>query len=166
MTYGLETIGSAVATYVEPLTSYRSVALELVGDNRPVDFGLPGCGLSTMWGNAELTSPSPSTLFRWVTRFAAGAAAWWPPIVALTQEHLAHALVLPEIPAYLTLKARTPTKREQLVTTWALLWVLFLLTGLCREQVHVWPFTMLRAEKRPPCMDPTGWFVGASRAPP
>lgn len=166
MTYGLETIGSAVATYAEPATSYRSVALKMVGENRPADFGLPGCGLSTMWGSEKLTSPSPSTVFRWVSRFSFGAAAWWPMIAALTQERLAHALVLPLTPPYLTLKARTPIKREQLVTTWALLWVLFLLTGLRQEPVHAWPFTMLRAEKQPPSLDPTGWFVDTSRAPP
>lgn len=166
LTYALETIGSAVATYEEPSTSYRSVALELVGDNRPADFGLPGCGLSTMWGSDKLASPSPSTVFRWVARFSGGATAWWPLIAALTQERLAHALVLPVAPVYLALKARTPTKREQLVTTWALLWVLFLLTSLRREQVHTWPFTMLRAEKRPPRLDPTGWFVGGCRTPP
>ena len=166
LTYALETIGSAVATYAEPVTSYRSVALELVGDYRPADFGLPGCGLSTMWGSGTFTSPSPSTVFRWVARFSAGASAWWPPIVANTQARLAHALVLPVAPAFLTTKARTPTKREQLATTWTLLWVLFLLTSLHQEQVHTWPFTMLRAEKRPPRLDPTGWFVGTCRAPP
>lgn len=119
-----------------------------------------------MWGSDKLASPSPSTVFRWVARFSGGATAWWPLIAALTQERLAHALVLPVAPVYLALKARTPTKREQLVTTWALLWVLFLLTSLRREQVHTWPFTMLRAEKRPPRLDPTGWFVGGCRTPP
>lgn len=166
LTYALETVGSAVVTYLEPKASYRSVALELAGDNRPADFGLTGCGLSTMWGSGTLTSPSPSTVFRWVTQFAAGAAAWWPPIAALTQERLAHALVLPQAPAFLTRKALTPAKCEQLATTWALLWVLFLLTGLHGDPVRAWPFTMLRAEKRPPRLDPTGWFAGACRAPP
>lgn len=166
LTYALETIGAAVTTYAEPGTSYRSVALELVGDHRPADFGLAGCGLSTMWGGGALASPSPSTVFRWVARFAAGAAAWWPPIAALTQERLAHALVLPVAPAFLNGKARTPAKREQLATTWALLWVLFLLTGLRQEQVHTWSFTMQRADKPPSGLDHTGWFVRSSRAPP
>jgi len=166
LTYALETIGSAVASYAEPATSYRSVALELVGDNRPVSFGLLGCGLSTMWGGGALTSPSPSTVFRWVARFAAGAATWWPPIAAQTQERLAHALVLPVAPAFLGSKARTPAKREQLTTTWALLWVLFLLTGLRGDQVSTWPFTMLGASKRPSRLDHTGWFMSSSRAPP
>ncbi|HEY9855443.1 MAG TPA: hypothetical protein V6D05_06885 [Stenomitos sp.] len=79
---------------------------------------------------------------------------------ALTQERLAHALVLPMAPAYLALKARTPTKHEQLATTWALLRVLFLLTGLHQEQVRTRPLSMLRAEKRPSRLNPTGWSVG------
>lgn len=166
LTYSLETVGSAVATYEKPATSYRSVALALVGANRPPDFGLQGCGLSTMWGSGAFNSPSPSTVFRWVARFALGAAAWWPPIVAQTQERLAHALVLPDLPTFFACKARTPAKRQQLATTWTLLWVLFLLTSLRGDPVQAWPFTMLRAEKRAPRLDSTGWFVGVSRAPP
>lgn len=166
LTYALETIGSAVATYAEPATSYRSVALGLVGDHLPTDFGLQGCGLSTMWGSGALTSPSPSTVFRWVARFAAGASVWWPPIVALTQECLAHALVLPDLPTFFARKARTPAKRQQLVTTWMLLWVLFLLTSLADEPVRTWPFTLLKAVKRPSCLEPTGWFARPGRAPP
>lgn len=166
LTYALETIGSAVSTYEEPATSYRSVALKLVGDNRPADFGLTGCGLSTMWGSVKLASPSPSTVFRWVARFVAGAAAWWPPIAAQTQDLLEHAIVLPVAPAYLASKARTPTKREQLATTWTLLWVLFLLTSMRGDPVRNWPFTMLQAERRSPRLDSTGWFVLPCRAPP
>lgn len=160
-TYSAETIGAAVQRYAEPATSYRGVALE-VGQVQIPD----GLSRSTIWGNLALPSPAPSTIFRWMARFAAGALAWWPLIVAAIHERLLQPVPVPDRPAHLAIKARTPAKREQLVTAWFLLHALYMLTSLGGESPRRWPYTLLRADTRPPSLDPTGWFARPARAPP
>lgn len=160
-TYSLETIGTALSTYMEPGASYRTTAMAIGGVEVPL-----GLTRTTLWGNVTLPSPMPSTVFRWVARFAAGAATWWPEIAASTQERLSHALTLPAHPRHLAVKARTPAKERQIVTAWFLVSVLYLLTGLLGEPARFWPRTLLHAERRPPCLDHTGWFARPGRAPP
>lgn len=160
-TYSVETIGAAVQGYAEPAASYRSTALA-VGRVRIPE----GLSRSTVWGNVNLASPAPSTIFRWVTRFCAGARPWWPLILAMTQERLSQPISLPLCPALVAHKARTEGKQEQLRTAWPLLFVLYLLTSMGGEPARRWPYTLLRAERRPPSLDPTGWFASPARAPP
>ena len=147
--------------YVEPEASYRSTALDIG------EVAIPaGLSRSTIWGNAPLASPSPSTIFRWVARFAAGASAWWPLIVAAAQEQLAQPIFLADQPAYLARKARIPGKPEQLAMAWSLLYVLFLLTSLGGQPPRRWPYDLLRAAKCPSSLDYTRWFAKPARAPP
>lgn len=160
-TYSVETIGAAVQSYAEPRTSYRSVALEI--GQVQIPEGLSG---STIWGNVKLASPVPGTIFRWVARFGTGAKAWWPLISAATQERLSQPFSLPTRPDPLALKARTAGKREQLEIIGSLLFILYLLTSLGGQPPGRWPYTLLRATRRPPSLDPTGWFALPARAPP
>lgn len=161
VTYTVETVATAVHTYLEPAASYRSVAAAMLSG------GLPeGLTRSTLWGNAKLSSPAPSTVFRWVARFAAGAEAWWPPVAASTQDRLPHPLTVTPAPAYLVPKARTVPKHQALATACVLLGVLLLLTSLLGEPARRWPYTLFGVWKFPPPLDRTRWFARPPRAPP
>lgn len=162
MQYSVETVGEAISAYLEADESYRTVAFDFVDSELR-----QGMTPSTIfWGTEGLRSPFPTTIFRWMMRFGAGAKAWWPEIAAAAQERLSHPLTVPERPRHLGAKAKTEAKHEQLVTAWYLLALLFLFAGLLEMPVSRWSYALLRAPRRPAHLDRTGWFVLPVRAPP
>ncbi len=162
MQYSVETVGEAISGYLDAGRSYQTVAFDFVAPELR-----QGMTHSTIfWGAEGLRSPFPTTIFRWMARFGAGTKAWWPEIAAATQERLSHPLPVPERPRHLRAKAKTEAKREQLVTAWYLLALLFLFAGLLEMPASRWPYALLRAPRRPACLDRTGWFALAVRAPP
>ncbi len=159
--YSVETVGSAIASYREPDTSYRSVAFDLVGESVP-----PSLTQTTIWGNAKLRSPYPSSVFRWVERFAAGARPRWPAILAWGTELTAQPIQIPPAPVHLARKARNPAKQDRLIGAWFLLYLLTLLTGWRGEPARRWPYLLLQLLDTASCLDHTGWFTLPARGPP
>ena len=158
--HGLDTIQQTLGAYLGSAVSYRQVALSWSSAGVPA-----GERVSTCWGSPAAPSPTPSSIWRWVHRFARGAAAWWSAVVPVLQAQLSHALVVPPCPDYLTAKARTPRKAQQLGQAWHLLYVLGLLLALRGRPLARWPQFLLHHPGLPP-RDHSRWFVVASRAPP
>ncbi len=162
MQYSVETVAEAISDYLEAGASYRTVAFDFVAPELR-----QGMTPSTIfWGPEGLRSPFPTTIFRWMSRFGAGAKAWWPEIAAAAQERLSHPLAVPERPRHLYAKTKSEARHEQLVAAWYLLTVLYLFAGLLEMPVSRWPYALLRAPRRPTGLDRTGWFALPARAPP
>lgn len=159
--HSLETIGQAVQDYLATPQSYRQVALSLAPAALPA-----GESPSTCWSGPAAPAPVPSTVFRWVDRFSQGALAWWVILAGLTQDRLAHPLVVPPAPPALPGKARTPGKAKRLVQGWYLLWLLRLLLTVLEFSTWRWPQALLHAPRRPLHLDHTGWFLCLRGVPP
>lgn len=159
--HGTDTIRSAIETYVTVPGSYRGVALDLSGQNPPT-----GETRSVVWGSPAAPSPTPSTLFRWVARFAALAGMWWPLIAGDLQRRLESALRPPDIPASLPLKARTEAKRRQLQEAWYLLWALKAMLTVLERPKTTWPQALTFASRLPQGLEGTSWLPHPPSAPP
>lgn len=161
MQYSLDTIGAAIEAYQVPEASYRSVALDISGCTLPSELTLSG-----FFGGVEAPPLGPGHVFRWMARFSAGAADWWAPIAAQTQDRLTHALSPPAAPKSIAAKGRSPAKREDITNAWMLLWVLRFLLDLLGRRTVQWPYALLHSSRRTPLLDHTGWFAVRLRAPP
>lgn len=169
--YSLDSIGAGVQWYVrpgiegpgseEPRTSYRTVVLKILGETVPAGLFLTG-----YLGGVEAPPLGPSHIFRWVTRFSAGAEQWWPVAAAETQAQLDHALSTPSAPESIEAKGRSPEKSQNLARAWMLLWVLRFLLTLLGRPTNSWPYALLHLGRRPRLLDHTGWFAMPARAPP
>lgn len=150
MQHSLDTIAPTIESYVTTADSYRQVAAR-------------GLGVaSSDWGTPDAPEPAPSTICRWVHRFALGAQVWWP-IVAREVQARRQAAIRPLDAPDMTAKARTSPRRSDLQAAWYLLWLLGLLLELLQQPQSRWPQALLLAAHRPANLDHTGWFV---RAPP
>lgn len=159
--HSLETVGRAVQGYLATPQSYRQVALSLAPAVLPA-----GERPSTCWSGPAAPAPAPSTVFRWLERFSQGALAWWVVLAGLTQDRLAHPLVVPPAPPALPGKTRTPGKAKRLVQGWYLLWLLRLLLAVLGVSARRWPQALLHAPRRPLHLDHTGWFPCLRGVPP
>lgn len=155
--HSLDTIQLTIAQYLGGASSYRQVALSWSSTSLPA-----GETVSTCWGAASAPQPTPSTIWRWVARFARGAAAWWLVLVGQVQARLGTALVVPLLPDFLPAKARTPSKARQLGQAWHLLYLLSVLLALLGRPLAGWPQLLLH-HPGPPPRDRSHWFA---RAPP
>jgi len=159
--HGTETIRLAIDRYVTTAGSYRRVALELA-DREPPE----GESLSVVWGSPAAPSPTPSTLFRWVVRFATCAARWWSLVADELQRRLDCALRPPPITPHVPSKARTDSKRQRLQEAWYLLWALKALLSVLGHPTNAWPRLLVVAPRRPPGIDASHWLARPSWAPP
>ena len=156
---------AACETYLEAAASYRQTALTIAARAVPEHERL-----STCWGGAEAPSLTPSTVFRWVDRFARGAGAWWITLAAEAQARATEALRPQASPNHLPAKARSAAKARALNTAWHLLallrWLLARLALASRE----WPHLLVFAPRKPRHCDHSGWFISAragdKRVPP
>lgn len=155
--HSLDTIAQAIGRYLTSTASYRAVALSWSSTGLPA-----GETITTVWGTPAAPSPTPSTIWRWVERFARGALGWWLALVGLVQARLGHALVVPPAPPVLAAKARTPAKARRLGQGWHLLYLLGLLLALLGRTLDRWPQLLLH-HPHPPQLDHSHWFI---RAPP
>ena len=158
--HSLETIQVSIWHYLRGPASYRQVALSWSSARLPA--GETG---TLCWGSPVAPSPTPSSIWRWVHRFAWGAVAWWWILLPWLQARLSQALVLPPVPDYLPGKAQTAQKATQLSQAWYLLYLLGLLLSLLGRPSTCWPQVLLH-HQGPPVRDHSHWFVAPSRAPP
>lgn len=159
--YGLDTVGPAVEAYEQTAASYRQAALDVSGTALPA-----GQTLSAFFGGVEAPPLGPSSIYRWVQRFSAGAGHWWAEIAAEAQGHLDHALSPPAPPESIRAKGRSPEKSQDLANAWMLLWALCFLLSILGQPTSSWPYALLHFSRRPRLLDHTGWFALGSRAPP
>ena len=154
--YSLPTVQAACETYLETAASYRQAALVVASHVVPEHERL-----STCWGGPESPELSPSTVFRWLDRFARGAGAWWITLAAEAQNRATAALRPQVAPIHLPAKARSVTKGQALVTACHLLALLRWLLALLGLDTREWPCLLVWAPSKPRNLDHTGWFVSA-----
>lgn len=151
MRHDLATLGGIIAAYLDGAVGYRELPLRVLGLAPP-----PGLAVSTMWGDAEAPSPTPSTCFRWLARFAAGARAWW--LVAARALQQRGDFVPPPAPGHLDRKARSDIKQFALRDAWQAVSALYVLAERLGTGPARWPFVMQHVPTPPPGLDHTGWF--------
>lgn len=159
--HATDTIRKAIEAYVTGPDSYRAVTLDLAERKPP-----PGETRSIVWGSSEAPTPTPSTLFRWVARFAAISAPWWPLVAEELQQRLDSALRPPPLPSHVPSKGRTDSKQRKLQEAWFLLWVLKALLAVLSRANEGWPRLLTFAPRRPPGILGTSWIPAPTRAPP
>lgn len=147
----LATVAEIVATYLGGECGYRELPLKVLGVVPP-----EGLTVSTLWGQPEAPSPTPSTCFRWLARFAAGARAWWQLAAAALQQHGEY--VPASAPDRLNRRARTPQKREALRDAWQASDAFQKLAVQRNVPIARWPLVMRHAPTPPAGLDRTGWF--------
>lgn len=147
----LATVAEIVATYLDGACGYRELPLKVLGVVPP-----EGLTVSTLWGQPEAPSPTPSTCFRWLARFAAGARAWWNVAATALQQHGEY--FPPSAPAPLDRSARKPEKREALRDAWRAIDACRTLAVQRDVPIARWPFVMRHAPTPPTGLDRTGWF--------
>lgn len=147
----LATIAEIVATYLDGEGGYRALPLVVLGIELPA-----GLKVSTIWGQPQAPSPTPSTCFRWLARFAAGARTWWNEAAAALQPHGEY--LPPSAPNHLARKGRSDEKREVLRWAWHAVHVFRVLATQLNVTFSRWPFVMRHAPTPPRGLDRTGWF--------
>lgn len=149
--HGMPTVASTCQAYLAQPTSYRRVALATA------DVAVPaGESLSTLWSGPRAPSPVPSSIFRWLDRFARSTGAWWQALAPAVQARMTTALSPPAPPDHLRQRARTAAKANALAAAWHLLWLLG----------SDWPDLLRRAPRHPDGLDHTGLFLRHVLAPP
>ena len=158
--HDIDTVAGIIAFYLDSGAGYRELAWRVLGLERPPaithqDFTLP-----------PFPSPTPSTCFRWVARFAAGARAWWSIAMAALLARGDYVQSPP--PATLAAKGKSDDKRALLRDAWYALDALRVLATQLDAPSTRWPHVMSQAPARPVGLDRTGWFVSVfrSRVPP
>lgn len=154
--YSLPTVQAACETYLETTASYRQAALAIASRVVPEHERL-----STCWGGPESPSLTPSTIFRWLDRFARGAGAWWITLAAEAQNRATAALRPQASPGHLPAKARSAAKAMALNTAWHLLTLLRWLLASLGPGLREWPHLLVFAPRKPRNIDHTGWFISA-----
>lgn len=154
--YSRPTIQAACESYLETAASYRQSALAIGAGALPEQERL-----STCWGGPESPSLAPSTIFRWIDRFARGAGAWWIILAAEAQGRATEALRPQAAPGHLLAKARSAAKATALTTAWHLLTLLRWLLALLALAPREWPHLLVFSPRKPRNIDHTGWFISA-----
>lgn len=147
----LTTIAEIVATYLDGRGGYRALPLIVLGVELPTDLTV-----STIWGQHDAPSPTPSTCFRWLARFAVGARAWWNEAATALQPHGEY--VPPTSPAHLARRGRSHEKQEVLHWAWHAVRAFRLLAGQLEMPFSRWAFLLRHAPTPPRGLDRTGWF--------
>lgn len=153
LAYDLATLGGLIAAYLDGVVSYRNLTGLVLGLEPPV--------AATPYLQAVPYSPSASTCFRLLARFAAGARAWWTVAAVALQARIEY-LPLPA-PDHLAAKARSEAKRATLCDAWQAVDAFRQLANHLDIPLTRWPFVMHYVSVPPPNLDPTGWFI---RPPP
>src|ERR1035437_10124434 len=104
-------------------------------------------------------SPTPSTCFRWVARFAVGARAWWAIAMAALLARGDYVQGAP--PAALESKCASAEKRALLRDAWYALDALRVLATQLGASAARWPHVMSQSPVQPKGLGRTGWFVSA-----
>jgi len=153
MHHDLPTVAAIITAYLDHPRGYRELPLHVL------DVVLPeGLTPSTLWGQPEAPSPTPSTCFRWVARFVQGALAWWRSAV----RHLLRrgVVVSHAAPGHLTAKGRSHEKRQRLQWGWHATVAYQQIAVHLGMASHRWPFVMRHDPAPPSTRDPTEWFCG------
>ncbi len=154
----LGTVADACEGVLEDVT-YRGVAVAMGGEPLPA-----GESVSTVWGGPDAPLPGPSTIFRWVARLAASAAAWWPLLLAEAQARDETALRPPAPPEGAASRARSEAKARALRDGWHLLWLARELAA--RFGIAPWAKVLVTSPSRPTGLDRTGLFLHGAPGPP
>lgn len=150
LAHGLDTVAGTLTTYLDGDATYRQLTPAVTGaEPRPAigraDYAEP-----------PYPSPTPSTCFRWVARFAASARAWWNAAIAPL---LAHGGYMPgAAPAHLDAQARSEGKRAALRDAWHALDAWLLLAERVGVPRSRWPYLMKHCPCPPVALDRTAWF--------
>jgi len=148
--HSIDSVADISAAYLEGGLPYRLLTAAVFGTPRPAisfdDYAEP-----------PFPSPTPSTCFRWIARFAAGARAWWRTAVATLLA--SDAYVTLEAPLYLPAQARTDAKRADLQDAWQAVAAWRDLAERMDVPRSRWHRLMWHAPSPPAGLDRTGWFL-------
>lgn len=154
--HDLGTVAGIIAAYLDGDVSYRELPLRVLGIAPP-----PGNTANTTWTSPDAPSPTPTTCFRWITRFALGAHAWWLLAAADLQARGAYAP--PPAPVLPVARAHAEAKHAALRLACQALDAYRRLADRFSIGVERWPFLLRHAPSAPAGLDRTAWFC---RPPP